>query len=71
MRVADDGELLVRGPNVTPGYRGNGAATQEVLHDGWYATGDIAQIDPERHIKLLGRKREMIALPSGMNVYPV
>jgi long-chain acyl-CoA synthetase len=70
VRVADDGELLVRGPNVTPGYWGNVTATREVLHDGWYATGDIAQIDHGGHIKLLGRKREMIALPSGLNVYP-
>jgi long-chain acyl-CoA synthetase len=70
VRLADDGELTVRGPNVTSGYWHSPQATAEALHDGWYATGDLARINLDGDIYLLGRKREMIALPSGMNVFP-
>ena len=70
VRLADDGELMVSGPNVTSGYWNNRPASDEALCDGWYATGDLARVNQADEIHLLGRKREMIALPSGMNVFP-
>ena len=70
VKLRDDSELMVRGPNVTSGYWQDAQATSEVVHDGWYATGDLARIDDNGEIRLLGRKREMITLPSGLNVFP-
>jgi long-chain acyl-CoA synthetase len=66
-----DAELLVRGPNVMQGYWKDPKRTAEVLNEeGWYATGDLARIDEQGNIWLVGRARDLIVLPSGMNVWP-
>ncbi len=70
VRIAPDGEILVRGPNVTPGYWEDEAATAAAFQDGWYCTGDLARQDAEGYLYLIGRKKNMIVLPSGENVYP-
>ncbi|HZS00417.1 MAG TPA: AMP-binding protein [Chloroflexota bacterium] len=70
VRLSAEGELLVRGPNVMRGYWQDPARTAEVLHDGWYATGDLAKIDARGNIWLQGRARDLIKLPSGMAVWP-
>jgi long-chain acyl-CoA synthetase len=70
VRLGPEGELLVRGPNVMQGYWRDPQRTEEVLHDGWYATGDLASIDANGNITLSGRARDLIVLPSGMNVWP-
>ena len=70
VRLNPDGELLVRGPNVMRGYWRDPARTAEVLRDGWYATGDLARIDPDGNIWLVGRAKDLIVLPSGLNVWP-
>ena len=71
VRIADDNELLVRGPSVMNGYWNAPEATAEVLDaDGWLHTGDAARIDDAGEIVILGRTRDRIALPSGLNVYP-
>jgi long-chain acyl-CoA synthetase len=70
VRLGPDGELLVRGPNVMAGYWRDPQRTAEVLHDGWYATGDLGTIDAYENVRVVGRARELIALPSGMNVWP-
>jgi long-chain acyl-CoA synthetase len=70
VRLGDDGELLVRGPNVMRGYWRDAARTAEVLQDGWYATGDLARIDGAGNVYLLGRAKELIVLPSGLKVWP-
>lgn len=70
VRLSPEGELLVRGPNVMRGYWHDPARTAEVLADGWYATGDLARIDPSGNIWLGGRARDLIVLPSGLNVWP-
>jgi len=70
VRLGQDGELLVRGPNVMRGYWNDPGHTAEVLHDGWYATGDLATIDSAGNITLSGRAKDLIVLPSGMNVWP-
>ena len=69
--IAADGELLVRGPNVMCGYWEADEATAEVLDaDGWFHTGDAAAIDARGEIVILGRTRDRITLPNGLNVYP-
>jgi long-chain acyl-CoA synthetase len=70
VRQSSEGELLVRGPNVMRGYWKDPERTAEVMHDGWYATGDIATIDTAGNITLAGRAKDLIVLPSGMNVWP-
>jgi long-chain acyl-CoA synthetase len=70
VKLSGEGELLVRGPNVMRGYWKDPARTAEVLRDGWYATGDLATIDPLGNIWLAGRAKDLIVLPSGMNVWP-
>ncbi len=71
VRIAQDGELLVRGPNVMRGYWRAPEATAEVLDaDGWLHTGDAARVDDSGELVILGRTRDRISLPSGLNVYP-
>jgi long-chain acyl-CoA synthetase len=71
VRIADDGELLARGPNVMRGYWEAPQATSGVLDaDGWFHTGDAARIEEHGEVVILGRTRDRIALPSGLNVYP-
>ena len=70
VRIADDGEVLVRGPIVMPGYWEAPEQTAAVLVDGWYKTGDLGEIDAEGYLHLKGRKKDMIVLSSGQNVYP-
>lgn len=66
----EKGELLVRGPQVMKGYWGNDEATAEALtEDGWFKTGDFAQIDEQGYIRIVDRKKEMIIV-SGFNVFP-
>lgn len=70
VKIADDGEVLVRGANVSPGYFRNEDATREMFEDGWLRTGDLGRFDENRNLILVGRKKEVIVLPGGMNVYP-
>ena len=70
VKLGPEGELITRGPNVMRGYWKDSARTADVLVDGWYATGDQARIDPAGNIWLLGRLKELIVLPSGVNVWP-
>ncbi len=71
VRLSGEGELQVRGPNVMCGYWRDPTRTAEVLSaDGWYSTGDLASIDGQGNVWLQGRARDLIVLPSGMNVWP-
>jgi long-chain acyl-CoA synthetase len=70
VRVAPDGELLARGPNVMSGYWGKPELTAQVLADGWAHSGDAAEIDRNGEIVIRGRTRDRIALPNGLKVYP-
>jgi long-chain acyl-CoA synthetase len=71
VRIADDGELLVRGPAVMDGYWQAPEATGEVLDaDGWLHTGDAARFEEHGEVVILGRTRDRIALPNGLKVYP-
>ena len=70
VQIAEDGELLVRGPNVAQGYWKNPEATAAVFKDGWYYTGDLGYKDEQGRIYLKGRKNNLIVLANGLNVYP-
>jgi long-chain acyl-CoA synthetase len=71
MRIADDGEILFRGPTLFKGYWENPEATAEALTgDGWYRSGDLGQLDEKGRLHLHGRKKDIIVLPNGFNVFP-
>ena len=71
LRLAEDGEVLFRGPTLFKGYWNNPEATAAAFDsDGWYHTGDVGRFDGKGRLILMGRKKDMIVLPNGLNVYP-
>ena len=65
-----DGEIAIRGGIVTPGYYNRPDATTSVMRDGWFLTGDLGRLDAAGRLTITGRKKEMIVLSSGKNIYP-
>jgi long-chain acyl-CoA synthetase len=70
LRLAEDGELLVKSGALFSGYHRDQASTETVLRDGWLYTGDIAEIDSEGYVFITGRKKELIVSSNGKKIYP-
>jgi long-chain acyl-CoA synthetase len=71
IRIAADGEILVRGPTVSPGYFKNPEATREAFDaDGWYQTGDLGVIESDGSLRIIGRKKDVFNCSEGSNIYP-
>ena len=70
VRIADDGEIQVRGPNITQGYWKAPEQTARAFDGEWYKTGDLGYLDAEGYLHIQGRKKDMIVLADGRNVYP-
>jgi long-chain acyl-CoA synthetase len=70
IKVADDGELLISGPNVFAGYYRDEQATEETMSDGCLRTGDLGAVDADGYVRITGRKKDLIITSSGKNISP-
>src|SRR5258708_31588148 len=70
VRIAEDGEIVVRGPNVASGYWKNPEATAAAFQNGWHYTGDLGSMDDKGNFYLKARKKNLIGLANGMKCYP-
>src|SRR5699024_5336696 len=70
VKIADDGEVLVKGPNIMKGYYKDTDKTAEEFVDCWYKTGDIGTLDEDGYLKIIDRKQRIIVLSTGKNVAP-
>lgn len=70
VRIADDGEIMIKGPNVFKGYFKNPEATEESFRDGWFLSGDTGEFDDEGYLMVTGRKKDLLITAGGKNITP-
>jgi long-chain acyl-CoA synthetase len=70
IKIAEDGEVLVRGENVTPGYFQLPLETAAAFQGGWFRTGDLGSLSPEGNLVIHGRKKEVVVTPEGLKIFP-